>query len=157
MTQSTAKPEQFDDGNDAQADAKTQSATDAREIIDPGLLRLAVECHHRRGVEEHVENGDVLLVGVVLPRDPLKEVVEKVRLFDRSFARRHVGEELRHFACRVDVVVDHLTSPDFRLDNVLVEDGAELRHFDVSLVATSKRLGRHRLAENDALAVGQTI
>ena len=64
---SKQEPDEFDDGDDAHPDAEAQQASDGREEADPGLAGKRLVLHYGGAFEVDLQNGDVILIGVISP------------------------------------------------------------------------------------------
>ena len=105
-----AKPEELDDGDDAEAEAESQKTSDRRKEIDPSQPRLPDVLKDGRRIEEDLNRRDVVLVSVVRRRHPalLEDDVRRVVSEVRFDALDEVG--VRAFL----VFVQNLLTPDSR-------------------------------------------
>ena len=69
---SNKEPEELNESDDADPNAKSKQASDCWEEVDPGLTRVCHELHHSRGLEVDLEKpilktifcsiGDIMIV-----------------------------------------------------------------------------------------------
>ena len=92
------KPDELDDGDDADADAEAQEAADLRQEVDPGHGRLSSELKDGRASEEDVQSGDVGVEGVVAVVGGREDVAAFEAARESSLARLDgVADVVRNF------------------------------------------------------------